>query len=109
MDKDTIRLLAAYATAVANTSEPAVEQIGENVTQLHIHRNSPIAALRKALQTFIDALDESGYPQGYRNDLTAPATLAYWRFWDTHKLFQQSVKTYQRVERKDEGMRSMDS
>jgi Dioxygenase len=48
---------------------------------------TPVGRLERAFREFVSALEDNAFRQGYLKDETAPETIAYWRFCDEKKRY----------------------
>jgi hypothetical protein len=89
-DTETLLVLAAYATALANDRSP----MGHYTVKLRDDPQSPIGLLEHAFDSLIDVLEVDGFRRAYRTrgGLTAIERLAYRKFWKVHQSYQDSLR-----------------
>lgn len=79
-----LKVLAAHATAIANTSS-SIATSQDQKTELE--------RLEGSFAEFIDALEDGGYQQGFLCDSQALETFMYWRFWKHHRIYQDFLSS----------------
>ena len=83
-----LRLLEAHATALAESPKPIGESGG---LLLREDRYTPLGQLEASFTKFVDLVNQKSYRSNFQQDPTAPVTLAYWRFWKQHDVYQKSL------------------
>ena len=88
-DTETLRVLAAHATALANDRSP----MGHYTVKLRDDPQSPIGLLEHAFDSLIDVLEVDGFRRAYRRGSpSAVETMAYRKFWKVHRFYQESLR-----------------
>jgi hypothetical protein len=87
-DPETLRVLAAHATALANDPSP----MGHYTVKVRDDPQSPIGLLEHAFDCLIDVLEVDGFRRAYRRG-SPPAVemMAYREFWNVHRFYQDSL------------------